>query len=255
MGIALVGFGIPIYEFGTGNTLIGAGIASLVGGFILLGLWAAVVELDRVRTLLDPRTVSAGPGQARERRPAISRAALAGQEADLQRRAAGEEFDQHETHEAANSRAGRAAAERFDRPAWFSREGPQDEQGETAGAEYEAEEESTAGPKEKAESWDVFAPNRPSGPARERSFEAIWPSETEARDEAPATPEPPRRPSEAREAGRSTRQEAPTILKSGVINGMAYTLYTDGSIEAELPQGTLRFGSLEELRDYLADNP
>jgi hypothetical protein len=33
---------------------------------------------------------------------------------------------------------------------------------------------------------------------------------------------------------------------------MAYTLYTDGSIEAELPQGTLRFGSLDELRDYLA---
>ena len=46
----------------------------------------------------------------------------------------------------------------------------------------------------------------------------------------------------------------PTILKSGVIDGMAYTLYTDGSIEAELPQGTLRFGSLEELRDYLAGN-
>jgi len=30
------------------------------------------------------------------------------------------------------------------------------------------------------------------------------------------------------------------ILKSGVIDGMAYTLYTDGSIEAELPQGTMR---------------
>ncbi len=45
-----------------------------------------------------------------------------------------------------------------------------------------------------------------------------------------------------------------TILKSGVINGMAYTLYTDGSIEAELPQGTLRFGSLDALRDYLGGN-
>jgi hypothetical protein len=41
------------------------------------------------------------------------------------------------------------------------------------------------------------------------------------------------------------------ILKSGVIDGMAYTLYTDGSIEAELPQGTMRFGSIEELRDHL----
>jgi hypothetical protein len=41
------------------------------------------------------------------------------------------------------------------------------------------------------------------------------------------------------------------ILKSGVIDGMAYTLYTDGSIEAELPQGIMRFGSIDELRSHL----
>jgi hypothetical protein len=44
---------------------------------------------------------------------------------------------------------------------------------------------------------------------------------------------------------------APKILKSGVIDGMAYTLYVDGSIEAELPQGTVRFASLDELRFHL----
>ena len=36
-----------------------------------------------------------------------------------------------------------------------------------------------------------------------------------------------------------------------MIDGMAYTLYTDGSIEAELPQGLVRFASIEELRNYL----
>lgn len=41
------------------------------------------------------------------------------------------------------------------------------------------------------------------------------------------------------------------ILKSGVIDGMAYTLYTDGSIEAELPQGTMRFSSIDDLRSHL----
>jgi len=41
------------------------------------------------------------------------------------------------------------------------------------------------------------------------------------------------------------------ILKSGVIDGMAYTLYTDGSIEAELPQGTMRFSSIDDLRAHL----
>jgi hypothetical protein len=44
------------------------------------------------------------------------------------------------------------------------------------------------------------------------------------------------------------------ILKSGVVDGMGYTLYVDGSIEAELPQGTLRFASINDLRGHLAKN-
>jgi hypothetical protein len=32
---------------------------------------------------------------------------------------------------------------------------------------------------------------------------------------------------------------------------MAYTLYTDGSIEAELPIGTVRFASIEELQEHV----
>ena len=44
------------------------------------------------------------------------------------------------------------------------------------------------------------------------------------------------------------------ILKSGVIDGMGYTLYVDGSIEAELPQGTVRFESIAELREHLEKN-
>jgi hypothetical protein len=42
-----------------------------------------------------------------------------------------------------------------------------------------------------------------------------------------------------------------TVLKSGVVDGMAYTLYSDGSIEAQLPQGMLRFGSIAELRAHI----
>ncbi|MBS7542043.1 hypothetical protein [Ancylobacter oerskovii] len=43
-----------------------------------------------------------------------------------------------------------------------------------------------------------------------------------------------------------------TVLKAGVIGGMAYKLFSDGSIEAELPDGTLRFASLQELRDHVS---
>ncbi|WP_369807187.1 hypothetical protein [Ancylobacter radicis] len=43
-----------------------------------------------------------------------------------------------------------------------------------------------------------------------------------------------------------------SVLKSGVIGGMAYKLYSDGSIEADLPDGTLRFASLQDLRDHVS---
>ena len=46
-------------------------------------------------------------------------------------------------------------------------------------------------------------------------------------------------------------EPAVSVLKSGVVDGMAYTLYSDGSIEAQLPQGTLRFGSITELRNHI----
>jgi hypothetical protein len=47
---------------------------------------------------------------------------------------------------------------------------------------------------------------------------------------------------------------AAAILKSGVVDGMAYTLYADGSIEATLPHGTVRFGSIAELRAHIESN-
>jgi hypothetical protein len=66
------------------------------------------------------------------------------------------------------------------------------------------------------------------------------------------TPEPPMprfRPVETK-APESTAAET-TVVRSGVIGGMAYTLYADGSIEAELPIGTVRFGSIAELQDHV----
>ncbi len=69
---------------------------------------------------------------------------------------------------------------------------------------------------------------------------------------------PPRRPSAPSRMRRSSVRQASraavAILKSGVVDGMGYTLYVDGSIEAELPQGTLRFASINELRSHLEKN-
>ena len=46
-----------------------------------------------------------------------------------------------------------------------------------------------------------------------------------------------------------------TVLKSGVVDGMAYSLYSDGSIEAEMPEGMMRFASIDELRAHLDQRP
>jgi len=76
-----------------------------------------------------------------------------------------------------------------------------------------------------------------------RDFRAEPESRPELRFEPPMPREPMTPP--------PAEQRPIAILKSGVIDGMAYTLYTDGSIEAELPQGTMRFGSIDELRTHL----
>jgi hypothetical protein len=47
---------------------------------------------------------------------------------------------------------------------------------------------------------------------------------------------------------------ASAVAKSGIVDGMPYTLYTDGSIVAQLPQGTVRFGSIAELRAHIETN-
>ena len=114
-----------------------------------------------------------------------------------------------------------------------------------------------------------------SHPAQSKNFEAFWPKKQRPGQEAPApaakqpatqqplpvepvlTPEPVQ--FQFREPAPEPRlvtpaPEAPTtvsILKSGVVDGMAYTLYSDGSIEAQLPQGMLRFGSIAELRNHI----
>jgi hypothetical protein len=44
---------------------------------------------------------------------------------------------------------------------------------------------------------------------------------------------------------------AVTVIKSGVVDGMGYSLYSDGSIEAQMPEGMMRFASIDDLRAHL----
>jgi hypothetical protein len=99
------------------------------------------------------------------------------------------------------------------------------------------------------------------------AFDAVWPRRgqrrldemTEADQSAkPAAEAPTERPAPAASAPHVAAEpddmRPAAILKSGVVDGMAYTLYADGSIEAQLPQGTVRFGSIAELRAHIENN-
>ena len=68
---------------------------------------------------------------------------------------------------------------------------------------------------------------------------------------AVAAPQPVPPPSKPRPATKPNGASETTVYKSGVIDGMAYSLYMDGSIEAELPQGRVKFASIDELQKYL----
>lgn len=104
-------------------------------------------------------------------------------------------------------------------------------------------------------------------PERRKPFEFAWPErkteELVPPEEMPAEPEAAApaaepvsepEPSATAEPQPAERPHDVAVLKSGVVDGMGYTLYVDGSIEAELPQGTLRFASINELRQHLEQN-
>jgi hypothetical protein len=112
---------------------------------------------------------------------------------------------------------------------------------------------------------------RRTAPAADRaalpaSFDDAWPKPDRAKpSDAPLPPRAGRTPSTFTEAGAEPDRQPPaarsedappvTVLKSGVVDGMAYSLYSDGSIEAQMPEGMLRFASIDELRAHLDHRP
>jgi hypothetical protein len=98
------------------------------------------------------------------------------------------------------------------------------------------------------------------------NFDTVWSSDAPPRsreaeppmERAPQPSHPPATetapPEQRRAEPAPLEQRSAGILKSGVVDGMAYTLYADGSIEAKLPHGTVRFGSIAELRAHIESN-
>jgi hypothetical protein len=224
-GGGMIVFGIANTPFDFANTMISAGTTGLVGGLIIV----ALANLGR-----ELRAPARQPEVRRSSRPAAS--ALPGREAPAEK-------------------LSQAAAGPADLSQVLA-----EPLAESAPVEPRVEPTAPAPPPPAPPPGDPFAPTVRADPqrraaTRERSFDAVW--APEPAKPAPATVRPVPEPAPAREsesvAIRPPREpQAVSVLKSGVIEGMAYTLYSDGSIEADLPQGVMRFPSIDALRRHLA---
>src|SRR6202034_2461486 len=97
------------------------------------------------------------------------------------------------------------------------------------------------------------------------TFDDAWPKSERARGADAPPRRPVRTPSTVTEVAaipdrpspppRAEEQPPVTVLKSGVVDGMAYSLYSDGSIEAQMPEGMMRFASIDDLRTHLDPRP
>jgi hypothetical protein len=278
-GLVAIGFGIQINEFSLGNTLIVAGTVAACSGMLVIGLWMAVRELQNIAQRLGPGVATAFqaenpsqplPAGGVPRHQAAEDSGFPGGEAEP-------EMTGHLEPAAPSSPAS---------PPWHGEAAPRERAQDDSPLAPVAEPAPAAKPKrnllfssssrkerERAQTRadpsmhpEAGAPPPvPESPeAPPASFDEAWPRAERARSDVPPPRRAGRTPStfaEPAPAADSADRYPPavrnedaaqvTVLKSGVVDGMAYSLYSDGSIEAQMPEGMMRFASIDELRAHL----
>lgn len=264
-GLAAIVFGIEVKEFSLGNTLILSGVISACSGLLTLGLAIVVRELTAIAWRLGsadeqppargrgerPSAVFPEPEPAEE--PARGGPLFLRDQSALETGAAPVPWQD----EAARDRGRQRGAPP---PLPLTESAPETKpRRDLLFSSLSRKERDRAGGRASApipgDPDSVALAAQQQEPALPSPFEDAWP------------PPEPLRPDSFRRAARrpSAFNTAPpaaaedrsqvTILKSGVVDGMAYSLYSDGSIEAQLPEGMMRFGSIGELRAHLDQRP
>ncbi|MGY4427082.1 hypothetical protein ACVWY2_009531 [Bradyrhizobium sp. JR6.1] len=279
-GLAAIGLGIPYKEFSVGSALITTGVAGVCTGAIVLALAAILRELQVIARRLDP--VAAG---ARAEVPLASATSPRNTPENPV-------FPPPREPKVAAPPPPVLPSAPTVPPPWHDEiplrgapgEGPPPVPG---GAPPEGEatpkrrnllfsssrKERERGQSRTAEPLtpDLLSPELRPGPAAAAepapaTFDDAWPKAERPRsvDVAPRRTPRPSTFGETQSAGAAPSsghppppQEQPpvTVLKSGVVDGMAYSLYSDGSIEAQMPEGMMRFTSIDELRSHLEQRP
>ena len=262
-GLLTVGLGIQM-DLSFGNTPILSGTVAACTGAIMLSLWAAVRELRKIALRLGlgvPAGTRAVPGAPRDQAAekggfSFSRDLPSVEEVDHAELPAPstapwrEEAGARDRGPSAPEPVEAAPAVKPRRNLLFSSSSRKER--ERAQGRMSDPSEADLGPKPPPESSELSPP----------SFDDAWPKPERLRGDAPAPRRRGRTPPAFTEANAGaaaadrspppTQDQPPvTILKSGVVDGMAYSLYSDGSIEAQLPEGLMRFASIDELRAHL----
>ena len=280
-GIALVASGVSLQDRAFDATGVMPGIIAIIGGCILVGLSFVVRALLRVERALAARA-AARPAKAGE-----TSADTSADHADAPRipsppkpKAAEAGAEPAAAEQAQSSPEKSPAAERIE-------SAPVVDAGDASllpkepvrsDEDHGAAQPGVANGKLNGASHTTTAPRLAGGPGRRPQpknsiFDTLWPKASSS--SADAQPAPAVQPAAAAAAAQAAQAPAepatpnavpaavanpsPTpapvsILKSGVVEGMAYTLYSDGSIEAQLPGGTVRFASITELRSHIEQN-
>ncbi|MGB6349293.1 MAG: hypothetical protein WBG10_04625 [Pseudolabrys sp.] len=281
-GLVMVGFGIPINEFSFGNTLISAGTTAVVGGLIIIGLGVVAGQIRRMVEAISVQS-SARFGQPMDTLeiPAVARGAIpqgrvpfpprSKSEGELAAHASTTTLDDEHPAQtyAPTLRNPDEPSVAVEDDISLSPHQPSTPTSPAAGSPF-GSNGSGMGDKSRESMADWRSPLPPASPGippqprplHNANFDAMWPAEEKPLKSPPAgefKPEPKISPPSRDAAANAPRSADPegqksravAILKSGVVDGMGYTLYVDGSIEAELPQGTLHFASINELRNHL----
>ena len=272
-GLMLTAAGVSLHDHSLDGSIVTPGIVAIVGGLLLIGLGVGLRVLRRIEVALAARPVAVMPQSVATafetaepmltaERPAIAaptKLAPRPQTIAVAPSAEEKRLDDllRKTTAAAKLETTRVVEETElslspKAPSPFSLAGEPAEIDRGRGARRR-DVASRITPRLDIGARSPAAPERAAGP----TFEGLWPKGPRpARTASQAAVAPAVEP----EQNSEPELEAPetvdvngavSVLKSGVVDGMAYTLFSDGSIEAQLPQGTLRFGSITELRNHI----
>lgn len=298
-GLAAIGFGIPVKEFGFGNTLILTGTVGVCTGLIVLAMAQVLRELKKLALRPSVEAIAGGRLPRRDQPlPPFGDADDADADDDD-----AESQDANEGPLFTRDRPGASRQKALDPvvPPWqdevlrdrerliAAAEKPDEPKRRNLLFESSRRERAAAQGSEPAAEAPPRSQDAPPRAAEGRQFDDAWPQVERTQPERPQPERPqlersqaerPRSSDAIRRAARAPlpppppndklpdaalipdRYEPPAaggeergpdvvVVKSGVVDSMAYSLYSDGSIEAQMPEGMMRFASIDDLRDHL----